>query len=106
MSENKLIEGDPTFLYILNICLYIGFALVLGIWMDRIVDIIGKKFGLNIHIKVVIQIFLIAVVIYFLKNISNYIHQEPKSNYSYDIMFISIFLTSQANFADLLQKYK
>lgn len=106
MKTNKEKTGDSGFVYVAGISLDIVLGLVLGILTNTSVNFIGSTFNLTIYIKIIIQIILVSIVIYIMKNLSYHMHQEPNTNYSYDIMFVSVFMGSQMNFQNILQSFE
>lgn len=81
-------------------------ALIAGILTNKLVNLIGNRFNMGIYGKLFIQIIIIGIVLFFAKKVAHCIPQEPDNNYSYDIMFIAVFMTSQENFQELLMRFR
>ena len=124
MSENKgncnqdNEEEDPAPKYLSIVAMNIMLALVLGILTDKLMNLIGNALGMNkynvtdnndnndrmiFYVIIIIQVIIVTLVIYIMKKISKYIHHEPLNNYSYDVIFISVYIGSQINFSKLLE---
>lgn len=95
----------PAAEYITFVIVDIILALILGIITDNIINRIASYFKLNFAAVIVIQIILITLVIYMMKEISPYIHHEPLDNYSYDVIFVSVYMTSQPNIQKLINMF-
>src|SRR5690349_606505 len=102
-NTNPNIE-DPFPKYVLLVAMIILLALILGIMTNLFVDYFGNK--LNIQSKIIFQVVIISFVIYGVKKLSKYIHHEPIENYSYDVIFISVYMSSQERFQELLHMFK
>ena len=105
-SETVRLKADPPVRYVILLSFYVLLALVLGALTNHTVNYIGNIVGFGFLIKVILQILLVGVVVLFIKNLSKYVRHEPQENFSYDIMFVSVYMSSQENLQELLQKYK
>ncbi|XWV25382.1 putative ORFan [Tupanvirus deep ocean] len=114
-NNNRVIKEDSTLRYTTTIIFCAALAFALGALTDRFVNYIGFRMGLNDnlsdyvvtstdYIKLIIQIIVVAIVIFFTKKISSYIDQDPKQKYTYDAIFLSIYISCQGNFQKLLRK--
>jgi hypothetical protein len=93
--------------YVIMVIINIILALFLGIMTNKFINYIGNKFNWNFHIKIIFQIIIVALVIDSIKKLSEYyIHHELEENYSYGVIFISVYMGSQINFQELLQMFK
>lgn len=99
-------KEDPAIKYIATVILDIMMAIILGIWTNHFVNVLAECLNIDINGKIIIQIVAISIVIYIMKEIAKYIRQEPQSNYSYDVIFISVYMSSQENIQLLLAKIK
>jgi len=105
-QEKQDNKEDPPIKYIFTLSVNIILAMVLAVLINKFVNLTGDKFGFNIYTKILVQILFVGVVIFIVKELSKYIHHEPEDNYSYDVMFISVFMSSQQNFQELLKGFK
>lgn len=104
--NNNAKQEDPFAKYIGIIIFDIILALILGVITNKFINYISIIMNFNFYIKVLLQILFVALIIYFMKEISVYLHHEPQDNYSYDVIFISVYIGSQQNFQELLTKFK
>lgn len=97
------IHEDPFAKYIVFVVFNIILGIVLGIWTDTFVNKITKN--LSMRHTLFVQITIVAFVIWAVKKVAKHIHQEPLENYSYDVIFISVYIGSQANINKFLEKF-
>ena len=100
------IQETPSLMYILGISLNIMLALILGALTNHAINIVGNQLGFGIHIKIVLQTIIIALVVFVMKKIAKYIPQDPQLGYSYDVIFVTLYMGSQENFFILLDLYR
>ena len=105
-QDYKIKEERNVFKYTLTVGVVIVAAIAAGILTNKLVNFISNKFRLNNYAKLLVQVIIIALVLFSGKRIAHYIDQEPDNNYSYDVIFIAVYMTSQQNFQDLLRRYE
>lgn len=103
-NKNNTYE-DPAYKYMFIVSIDIVLALILGILTNKAVNYIEKKFKIGFYEILIIQILIITLVIFAMKKFAKHIHQEPLDNYSYDIIFVSVYLGSQNNFQKLIKRF-
>ena len=100
-------QPPPFHIYVLLVIGNIITALVFGVLTNKIINMGFEAMGIdNIYAKVAVQIVFISIVIYCVKTIARYIKQEPPDTYSVDVIFLSVYLSSQENIKLLLDKIK
>lgn len=83
--------------YALEVVIDIFLGIFLGLMINTLVNYLGKKLGLSRIIKFIIQLFLIIIVLYFLKIDSVHYLKSWRGQTSYGIVFVAVFLAVQAN---------
>lgn len=106
MNNNNNVYEDSFPKYTFGITINIILGILLGVLTDNLINYFQKTYNLNFYVAVIIQIIIVTLVIFTIKKLSKHIHQEPQTNYSYDIIFVSIYLGSQGNFQELINKLK
>ena len=99
------IKEDPPIKYIMLIVLDIIMALVLGVATNYLVNYFTRVFRLSFYAGLVLQIIIVAFVIYLVKKFGDRVHQEPRDSYSYDLIFIALYISSQHNFMEVLRRF-
>ena len=105
-ETQNISREDPPLKYIPTVIIDIMLGIIFGIYTNHFINVITRPFNIGINGKVIIQIVVISIVIYIMKELAKHIHQEPLSNYSYDVIFISVYISSQENIQEILQKIK
>ena len=117
VNKDNDTSEDPAPKYISIVVVDIILALVLGILTDKLVNFIGDILGINYEIGtrktipigfyflLIIQILIVTLVIYTMKELAWHMYREPQDNYSYDIIFVSVYMSSQGNFQKLLNAF-
>lgn len=92
---------------------YLGIVslnIILGLTLSKLTDkttnFIGDYFELGFYKKIFFQVILVAIIIFVVKQLSKIIPKlQSKESYSYDMIFISIYLSSQGNFRKALKRF-
>ncbi|XWV25522.1 putative ORFan [Tupanvirus deep ocean] len=105
-ESTKNMNSHGFFVYVIIGSLVVTIAILLGNLTNKFVNEVFEKMKItNTRIKIAVQIILTVCIIYIMKQVSPYIHKEPQTSYSYDILFISIYFSSQANLSNLLKYF-
>lgn len=88
--------------HIMEVILDIVLAIILGILVNIASNFLGKKIGMGFTGIIIIQIFLIANVLHFVKKyFGKNLHSWQGKN-DYGIVFVAIFLSVQKNLTQFL----
>lgn len=105
-ESTKRIKSHGFFAYVTIGSLIILSAILLGNLTNKFIDYLSNKINIiNTYIKIAVQIITTVSIVYTMKQLSPYIHKEPQESYSYDILFITIYISSQANLSNLLKYF-
>lgn len=98
MDYNEDLRDDIWYRYIFLLSFYIILALVLAALTDKLMNDIDAKYKLGRYPKLIIQIFIVAFVVYFIKQLAKKLHHSATEEFSYDIMFVAVYVAAQTNF--------
>ena len=105
-EASERVKSHGFFQYTIIGSFIIVIAILLGNLTNKLINSLSDTVDIfNPRIKVIIQIIITVMVIFLIKQISPYIHKEPQESYSYDILFISVYVGSQANFTEFLSYF-
>lgn len=96
-KKEKKKFNDSFVKYSLQASADIILAVVLGIGVNVVADFFISQFNLSLYAGIILQIFLIIVVLYFMKVISNKLYSSWNGHSQYGIMFMVFFFATQKN---------
>ncbi len=90
-------------MYAFEVTSDIVLAVLLGVAVNQITNIISKYFGLPKFAKIILQLALIIIVLYIMKIDSKYLYGSWKGQTGYGIIFTAVFLSVQKNMVKFLE---
>lgn len=100
-NDNKKISFP---VYALEIIVDIGFGIFMGLTVNFLANYIISLLGLNGYAVFIVQLFLITVVLYFIKIDTRYLYSTRNGEATYGIIFITVFFSVQKNMANFFTK--
>lgn len=101
IGDDKFVESYPA--YAFEITADIVLAVLLGIGVNKLTNVIAKHFGLHIYAKLLLQLVFIITILYIMKIDSKYLYSSWKGQTNYGIIFTAIFLAVQKNVTKFLE---
>ena len=90
--------------YAFEIISDIVLGVILGVLLNAFVDYLGQILNMPFYAIIILQVFLIIVVLYYLKVDSIHLYAAWRGQAGYGIIFTSVFLAVQKNIIIFFEK--
>jgi F0F1-type ATP synthase assembly protein I len=103
-SADKDGPGQSFFSYATGILLDLVLGVLLGIFVNTVVDFFAKTFNMPFYVAIILQILFIICILYLMKVDSKYLYTTWRGGRdNYGILFTAAFLGVQSNIVKFLE---